>query len=142
VTRIDFYVLAEKSRQDRDRYACGIVQKAWRNDHQVYVQVDTPERSNFIDELMWTFRDISFVPHCVLETSLDPAVRVFISHQAAPPDYHDVLINLSGNVPATFSQFERVIEIVDDDDENRRRARERFSFYRNRGYEMTTHQVA
>lgn len=142
MTRIDFYVLPENSRQDRDRYACGIAQKAWRNDHQVYLQVDNPERSSLVDELLWTFRDTSFVPHGVLEANLDSTVRVIISHQDAPPDYHDVLINLSAAVPGTFSQFERVIEVVDNDAEARRQARERYSFYRDRGYEMQTHQVS
>jgi hypothetical protein len=45
-----------------------------------------------------------------------------------------VLVNLGGDLPPGFSRFDRLIEIVGTDETDRIPARERFKFYRDRGY--------
>jgi DNA polymerase-3 subunit chi len=45
-----------------------------------------------------------------------------------------LLINLSASVPAYFAQFERVIELVTED--NKAQAREHYSYYKERGYPL------
>ena len=60
-----------------------------------------------------------------------------------PPDMPtDVLINLKRDVPGFFSRFERVIEIVAGPEVQRNLARERFKFYRDRGYPLETHELS
>jgi DNA polymerase III subunit chi len=51
-----------------------------------------------------------------------------------------VLINLHETPPPFFSRFERLAEIVSED--GAAAARERFRFYRERGYELRTHNMA
>ena len=59
-----------------------------------------------------------------------------------PPDSHrDVLINIADEVPRFFSSFERVLEPVFGDSEQRAVARARFGFYRERGYALQTHKL-
>ena len=53
----------------------------------------------------------------------------------------DVLINLAGSVPSFFGRFERVAEIVDQSDAQKQVARERYRFYRDRGYALQSHNV-
>jgi len=53
-----------------------------------------------------------------------------------------VLINLHPERPEYFSRFKRLIEIVSLDDADRARARERFIFYRDRGFEIRTHDLS
>jgi len=53
-----------------------------------------------------------------------------------------VLLNLRPECPQYFSRFRRLIEIVGVEDADRAGARERFRFYRDRGYEIRTHDLS
>ncbi len=132
MTRIDFYVASE----DAPRVACRVAEKAWKLGHKVYVHTKDPTDAQKLDELMWTFRDVAFVPHSLSE---DAPVR--IGHSAPPEGFDSLLVNLADEVPAFFSKFERVAEVVSGDESAKAQARERFRFYRDRGYELETHQV-
>ncbi len=52
-----------------------------------------------------------------------------------------MLINLAADVPDFFSRYERVAEVVDGNSARREQSRERYRFYRDRGYKLNTHQV-
>ena len=132
MTRVDFYVASDEVA----RVACRLAEKAWKLGHKVYVHASDPTEAQRLVELMWTFRDVAFVPH-----SLSDDAPVRIGHAAPPDGFDDLLLNLADEVPAFFSKFERVAEIVGGDDAAKANARERFRFYRDRGYELETHQV-
>jgi DNA polymerase-3 subunit chi len=51
------------------------------------------------------------------------------------------MINLAADVPDYFSRYERVAELVDGNATRREQSRERYRFYRDRGYSLNTHQV-
>ena len=53
-----------------------------------------------------------------------------------------MLLNLRDELPAFFSRFQRLIEIVSIDEEDRRLARERFKYYRDRGYDIRSHDLS
>ena len=57
----------------------------------------------------------------------------------AAPEGMDTLVNLHPEVPGFFSQFERVIETTGHDDHTRQLARERYRFYKDRGYLLAMH---
>jgi DNA polymerase III subunit chi len=68
---------------------------------------------------------------------------ILIDHdEAAPPAHDGVLLNLRAEQPPFFSRFQRLIEIVSLDEADRARARERFRFYRDRGYPIETHNLS
>lgn len=145
MTRVDFYVLSHGSEQQRAVFACRLAEKALRLGHGIYVHTTSPAATARLDELMWTFRDGSFLPHLPAEEagSADPSGRtpVLLGHEDAPADHTDLLINLSAEVPLFFSRFERVAEIVSGENEDRALARDRFRFYRDRGYSLQTHRL-
>ena len=64
-----------------------------------------------------------------------------IGHAHEPPLEFDVLVNLADQVPLFFSRFTRVAEIVDGDENRKQQARERFRFYRDRGYPLNSHDI-
>jgi DNA polymerase-3 subunit chi len=67
---------------------------------------------------------------------------VLISHEnTAPPKLMDVLINLNPVQPLFFSQFERLAEIINGDEEVKKQGRVRYQFYKDRGYHLDTHQI-
>jgi DNA polymerase-3 subunit chi len=143
MTRVDFYVLQSGAGRERDFFACRLAEKAWRLGHAVYVHTPSPGDTRRLDELLWTFRDGSFLPHLPLEDAAqaDPggATPVLVGHGDEPGPQHELLINLAEEVPLFFSRFDRVAEIVAGDAPEG--ARERFRFYRDRGYELNTHKL-
>jgi DNA polymerase-3 subunit chi len=98
-----------------------------------------------MDDLLWTYRDGSFLAHLTIEDAerSDPEGRtpVLLGHGESPGNQDGLLINMSTEVPTFFSRFSRVAEIVAGDDDERKTARERFRFYRDRGYQMNTHNL-
>ena len=70
------------------------------------------------------------------------AEPVVIGHDQEPPEESwDVMINLAAQVPDFFSRYQRVAEVVDSDEQRRNQGRERFRYYRERGYELRTHRL-
>jgi DNA polymerase-3 subunit chi len=143
MTRVDFYVLQSGTDQQRATFACRLAEKAWRLGHSVYVHTASSDDTRRLDELMWTFRDGSFLPHLPTgeAASADPAgaTPVLVGHGPEPGPRHELLINLAEDVPLFFSRFDRVAEIVAG--ETADSARERFRFYRDRGYTLNTHKL-
>lgn len=141
MTRVDFYVLPSATPQARQRLACRLAEKAYNLAHQVYIHTDDARQAQQLDTLLWTFRDGSFVPHECFDLDTDAAVPVLIGHREAPDNVNQVLINLQPDVPMFFSRFERVVEIVDQDELVRQQGRQRYQFYRERGYPLQTHKL-
>lgn len=141
MTRVDFYILGGSAHGDRRVLACRLADKAYRNAHRVYVHTGSERETREVDELLWTFQAGSFVPHTCYPADPDEHPPVLIGHQDEPEVDPDVLINLSDALPRFFARFERVLEIVGTEDPARQQARERFRFYRERGYPLTTHEL-
>jgi DNA polymerase-3 subunit chi len=142
MTRVDFYLSRDDKPDSQMRLACRLAEKAWKLGHSIYIHLADANDGKALDDLMWTFRDGSFVPHGHINDTASATDPVLIGWQAEPPDdRHDVLINLSGEVPAFFSRFQRVAEIVSGAETAKTRARERYRFYRDRGYDLTTHDL-
>ena len=89
-----------------------------------------------IDQLLWTQPAIGFLPHCRTDHRLAAVTPILVDHRADPVVHEQVLVNLCEECPPVFSRFERVIEIVSLDEQDRELARHRFRFYRDRGYEI------
>jgi DNA polymerase-3 subunit chi len=144
VTQVDFYILDSDSDDARLHLACKIVDKATQLDHHVFVHSTSDAEARQLDELLWTFSQGSFIPHRVVrgETAEPPIEPVVIGVNAPPaPGRWNVLVNLAADVPEFFSRYERVAEVVDANAVRREQSRERYRFYRDRGYKLNTHQV-
>ncbi|MGD8571327.1 MAG: DNA polymerase III subunit chi [Gammaproteobacteria bacterium] len=141
MTKIDFYLLSAAGRDALDSMACKLIDKVYRLQHQVYVHTESQEAAQRLDEVLWTFRPGSFVPHGIYQPGKEQPEPVIIGYQDGTPPSNDVLLNLGGDVPLFFSQFERVAEIVNADEQARAAARDRFRFYKDRGYPLDTHEL-
>jgi len=111
------------------------------------VLVFAPQRdvAQRIDNILWTHSALSFVPHVSADSPLareTPVVIAATLEHPAAADHDQVLVNLDGDLPPAFARFERLIEIVGTDDADRLPARSRFRFYRDRGYPLTTSDLA
>lgn len=139
MTRIDFYVLDDSDPAGRLRTACRLIQKAFGLGHRIHVHTGSAALSGQLDELLWTFRDVAFIPHEV--EGEDPDCPVQICHEREPATAGQILVNLDARVPLFFSRFERVAEIVNQEPAVRDAGRERYRFYRDRGYELGHHRL-
>ncbi len=143
MTRVDFYIL-EESRHDRLRLACHLAEKAYLSNLTVYVHAASAAQAAQVDKLLWVFRDGSFVPHRCLDRSVAAekcVEQVVIGRGEDSQKHHGMLINLASEVPEIFSRFDRVAELVGRGEETRANGRQRFRFYRDRGYSLNTHRM-
>ena len=138
MTRIDFYSNAESKLQ----VACQLIAKAARELSRVVVYAPDQNAARSFDKLLWTYQAIGFVPHCLESDPLSAETPVVIAFDDSGLAHHRILVNLHTESPPSFSRYERLIEIVGTDEEDRQQARGRFRFYRDRGYEIHHHDLA
>lgn len=62
--------------------------------------------------------------------------RLSIDHNGEPADNRDVLLNLSAEVPHFFSSFESTLEVICTHSTGKDTGRERYRFYKTRGYPL------
>ncbi|HJS22594.1 MAG TPA: DNA polymerase III subunit chi [Steroidobacteraceae bacterium] len=141
MARVDFYILEQADGQARLRLACRLAEKAWLQAQKVLMLAAGTDDARALDEMLWTFRDRSFVPHEIYAPSQAPRSTVLISDGTALPAEADVLINLCDRVPEGFERFPRIVEPVDGDPARRQAGRERYRFYRERGMAPESHTV-
>jgi DNA polymerase-3 subunit chi len=141
MTRVDFYVLNNSDSLAREKFACRLVEKALQQDNQIYLHVQGKQQCQQLDQLLWNWRQNSFVPHQQQGQPDDADCPVLIGYNHEPEGTSQVLINLDFDVPGFFSRFDRVIEIVDQNTKIKEKAREHFTFYRDRGYDLNTHNI-
>lgn len=139
MTRVDFYLLSEASASTVGA-VCRLCEKAVGAGNRLYVRAPDAGLADEMDGALWSFRQGGFIPHerhsgATIE---EPAPPVLIGSIEPPATHHGVLINLGDDIPDWFSSFERVLEVVPANDAGRARSRDRFRFYRERGYELKT----
>ena len=141
MTRVDFYLLNDAA-GSKQLLACRLADKAYRLGHQSYILAADAAEAAALDALLWTFAAGSFVPHEVYRTEAEvPTQPVLLGHAPPPAACHQLLISLSPQVADFFSRFTRVAEIVGGTEPEKATARERFRFYRERGYSIETHAI-
>ena len=142
MSRVDFYVLRDSGEAARQRFACRLAEKAWSLDNSVHIRVADQQTANVIDDLLWTFRDGSFVPHEKISAAdQKTAAPITIGLDESVSRQCDLLINLSATIPGNAEAFPRVAEIVTSDVPSRQLSRERFVEYRNDGHTLETHKL-
>ncbi len=142
--RVDFYVINNHVADGKLRFACRLVQKIYTLGKSTYIHAASEEQARQLDDLMWTFDQSSFLPHQrqAAADGIEAQAPVVIGHEPPPQiGAGDVLISLLEHVPDYADRFERVAELVDNEPRDKQSARERFRYYRERGFELETHQV-
>src|SRR5581483_8665742 len=113
--RVDFYITAAGNA--RLSLACKLAEKAYLAAHQVLIWHTDAAELEALDEMLWTFRDGSFVPHEVLANpAAEPDAPVLLSCGPLPAGELDVIINLAAQVPEFLPRARRVVEIIDGDE--------------------------
>ncbi len=139
--RVDFYVLLDQRANGRALLACRLVDKAYSLGHAVYVLAGSEAQAEALDDLLWTFRQDSFIPHERYPLTGEENSPVLIGTVLPTEATAQVLINFTDRLPEGFERYERVVELVDQTPEVLTQSRERFKQYRERGCVPETHKL-
>jgi len=137
MTRVDFHFNAP----DKLHYASRLVRKIYRGGKRVVVHGEPVAIAEF-DRLLWTFSALDFIPHVGAGDPLAPHTPVLLCSETCETPHVEVLVNLAQSTPAFFGRFERLVEVVGGDEADRARARERWRFYKDRGYAVHSFDLA
>ena len=138
MTTIDFYTRVS----DRIEVAAKLVGRAFAQYGSVRVLTPDAVATDALDRMLWVQPAISFLPHCRTENRLAAETPIWVDHVLEHAGPAVVLINLHDSPPPFFSRFERLAEIAGIDDAHAAAARERYRFYRERGYTLRTHDLS
>lgn len=123
-------------------YACRLLHKAVGRGAKVLVVADACTL-NALDIALWTYSMTEFLPHCTVLS--DPKILakspVLLAQSAENSPHTKILLNLGLYLPDGFELFERVIDVVSQNDDSRHLARIRWKQYRDLGYEITRHDL-
>ena len=145
MTRIDFYILPDSELNARYQFACKLVQKTFKMGHRIVIICEDEHAATKMDELLWSYQDTAFLPHKNLtelsDKDSDDIVIIHSGLENAPADHHDLLINIAAEIPAWFSRFERVSEVVVQTENVLNATRNNYKHYAERGYPLHRHDM-
>ena len=142
---VDFYLI--QSQQDAYQWAnirylfvCQLVEKVWKKGHSIYLHTNNPQDAQQLDNLLWTFRQHSFIPHSLANKQEIAAVKIGCEGWESQQK-QDILINLAPTIPTHFNQFSRILEVLTDDPQIKQMGREHYKFYKQQNYSLNTHTI-
>lgn len=132
MTRVNFY----SNLQDKKTAMLGLVQTLLAKKHQITILVDDEKMADDCSKLLWHNDQTTYLMNVLATSALAEQTPVLLAWQDKPMHQDDVLINLTQNQLTVFSRFKQLIELVSEHEQDKVLARERFAFYRDRGYEV------
>lgn len=138
MTQIDFYTRVAQKLQT----ACALCAKAVARNLRVMVLTPDAETTDRLDRMLWTHPATGFLPHVRARHRLASQTPVIVDHDMQGFDGEELLLNLRIDTPEAFSRFQRLIEIVSVEESDVVAARNRYRFYRDRGYDIRSHDLS
>jgi DNA polymerase III subunit chi len=136
MTQVDFYFNAT----DLFDVTRRLISKALKakNNATVVVAADAASLQG-LDAHLWAFDATSFVPHVFASDALSSKTAVLLTQgdEDVPHSHYGLMVNLGLAVPVRFSRYARVIELVGSDETSVLKGRERYKWYKARGYPMS-----
>ncbi len=156
MAQVDFYILNDSSGRNINQMVCRLCNKALENGMQVFIYTCTEQQAQILDELLWTYKSDSFIPHCIISDDFLPVspaktenfnypvvIKAANSEldQQLPTQFKGLLINLSQTIPPFIQYFERIAEMVDKDETEKQLARERYRLYRQQDHTLNKYDL-
>jgi DNA polymerase-3 subunit chi len=138
--KVDFYLHEKPDFNAVMLTVCKLCEKAYGQQKTVLIYVRDQKDAETLDKLLWTYNDVSFLPHAILPQKACISIG-FHDQKSEEVEKHDILLNLTLKVPDFFKHFERIIEVVSGEPTERQAARERYRLYRDNQCELNSHQL-
>jgi len=139
---VDFYLQKNGPPGTRLRLCCRLVERILAEGLQILIHCPDRGLAGQLDELLWTFRDDSFVPHGLIGNTDPELTPVLISPDGTPGECNQVLINLDLAPPPFAARFQRLCEPLDQAPDVLQAARQRWAYYRTQGWELKHHDIS
>ena len=139
MTLVGFYVVQSAAPGQRLNIAARLADKAFQHGHRIFINAADEAQANRLDELLWSFRPASFLPHGLLGQEHSDTIAIGWGQE--PENHNDLLINLQLEIPPFFSRFARVAEVVTQEPDSIAALRNSWRFYKERGYQLEKHDL-
>lgn len=137
--RIDFYILSTANLQAADEFICRLAEDAYTEGRRVFIRTRDRQQAEQLDELLWSFRADSFLPHALAEQTQDEPI--LLGEHVPAEISHDFLINFGPEAPPGWQRFKRLAEVVERQETALAHARQRFRVYRDAGFPPNHHEI-
>ncbi|MBV1790551.1 DNA polymerase III subunit chi [Marinobacterium sp. D7] len=134
MSRADYYILADADPDSRELFLCRLCEKILGLGLRIYIHMPSEEDAARLDQRLWAFRADAFVPHVILGQT--PAAPIEIGHGEQRPNHREVFINLALSLPEDAFEFQRIVEIVVQEDSILEATRQNYQRCRDRGVEL------
>ena len=139
--QVDFYILPKENKQSIYWLVCRLCAKAYKQKNRVYIHTKNNHEMRLLDNLLWTYEDLSFIPHECVGSPYAQWSTILLGCGEAPEQENDVLIMLSSIIPAFYKQFRRILEVSDQTPENLHNIREHYRYYHQYGLLLNHHRL-
>lgn len=128
---------------DKTQYLCRLLRKVVGAGKRALVLLPEPMMPE-LDQALWTFSQEDFIAHALGsdDASLRQRSAVVLAGTMLEAGHTQVLVNCQPEVPIGFERFERVLEIVGHDENERVQARQRWRAYTQQGYDLIRHDLS
>ena len=140
-TRVDFYIVSAEDETAKLQFLCRLLEKAYKQKHQIFVLCHNQAQTHELDELLWTFKDISFIPHNILGEGPEPAPPIQLGYTTIPATHRDIIIALKHHQIEEPKKYRRIIEIVANNEADKENARINYRRYRELGCQLHSHDL-
>lgn len=138
MTRVEFFFNVS----DKFAKVAELCEKAVAKGRQLTVFTENEAMSQELQQNLWGWRETSFLPSSLANAVDSEFSPIILQSHGTPLVQDDVLINLQKQHPPFFSRFRYLIEVVGLDEQDKVSARARFRFYKDRGYDVQTSDMA
>lgn len=137
---IKFYILQVNQMQQAWLFACSCIESFYRKQQHVDIIMNHMNDAERFDQLLWTYRDDSFLPHTIFaqHKESDCPILILPSAKEKSASSKQVLINLSDDIPEHYQAYQQLIEIVYNEPSQQQHARMRYKKYRDNGHQIQT----
>ena len=119
---------------------CKIIKEYYKKKYKIFVSSHSNDLIDELNNLLWTFEQISFIPHCTTK-NYDKNSPILLSgkdsfQKTINLKEYDVWLNLDNKMEENYTDFEIILEIVSQNEEERILSRKRYLNYQKNNFEV------
>ena len=138
-----FHHFESIERKDFLIYVCKLIERGYKqNINPIFIKTDTQKQAEELDKVLWTFRQESYIPHTLVDQDSNNTQPVQIGWIDNEIEDAEAIINLSDGMPDITNHLKKIHEIIDNIDEKKEKARERWKKYKSIGFNIKAHKVS
>lgn len=134
-TSVDFYILQGENFLQCFPAICPILEELYQQGHSLDVEMESESAAERFDQILWSFRDTSFVPHQIFQKSVKVANLKNIKTEAV------IKVNLYLPSSPQAVLHPRLLQIVPNTPTLLAVARDHYRYYQQQHYQMTSHKL-